>query len=536
MNDNFVTVRQLLGMGLLAHEVLGGEVGLDRPVRMIVPTVSATEVGALASGSLAVFGPEHLAVEDLAADLVLRLGHSAGLAGIIAERPRRSVPLVTRRLADKLAVPLIVAEGVAPAALAATFDPYVRAPEIAGLRILGTTADRFSTPPSSPEQLTRVLGQAIGGAVVLVDAECRYVAGDESAFELTLRPDIAAHLGGARPTAATFPLGGADVALLQPVQRDITAHAGYWLIARLNTATRALIGPIRQSMSIAALAFAVHLAAGAVQSEREGRQRSVLLTAILDQAEAPSTRAVERATALGWRLAGWHTAVQIAVSRAGTMPPQSELVRELEEELARRSVTSTLVERSEGWAFWVTAETEADALDTAPLLAAVQGTLRAVEADHSGLSLCAGVGGAHAGTAGIAESLGEARQACLLALTEEGTGVVEHVRAMSAKRLLMGWYASAPLRAQAAEILAPLTAADPSGELVRTLRRYLDRESSATDTAASLRVHRNTVIARIDRIRKLLAVDLDDPDDRLVLHLATRVAGVTWADESDGNM
>lgn len=534
MSESLVTVRQLLGMGLLAHEVIGGADGLDRPVRMIVPTVSPAEVADLAPGSVAVFGPEHLALEDLTADLVLRIGHSAGLSGIIAERPRRPVPLVTRRLADKLAVPLIVADGVAPAALAAMFDPYVRAPEIAGLRILGTTAERFQTPPSSPAQLTRVLGQAIGGAVALIDAESRYVAGDTAAFDLVRRPEVQAHLSAARPSPATFPLGGAEVALLHPVQRDVTAHAGYWLIAQLNTATRALIGPIRQSMAIAALSFAVHLAADAVRSEREGRQRSVLLAAILDQAEAPSARAVERATALGWRLAGWHTAVQIAVAHTATgVSTPADLVRGLEEELSRRQVGSTLVERQEGWAFWATAETEADALDTGPLLVAVQGALRAVEAEHPGLSLCAGVGGAHIGTAGIAESLAEARQALLLALTEEGTGVVEHVRAMNAKRLLMGWYAAAPLRAQAAELLAPLTVADPSGELVRTLRRYLDRESSATETAASLGVHRNTVIQRMERIRKLLPVDLDDPDDRLVLHLATRVAGVRWSDETE---
>ncbi len=531
MDDSFVTVRQLLGMGLLAHDVLGGESGLDRPVRMIVPTVSVAGVSELARHSVAVFGPEHLAVEDLATDLVLRLGHSVGLSGIIAQRPRRPVPLVTRRLADKLAVPLIVADGVAPAALAAMFDPYVRAPEIAGLRILGTTADRFATPPSSPEQLARTLARVIGGAVAVADAEARFVAGDVDAHELLHRAEIQSHVFGPRPSAATFPLGGADVALLQPVQRDHAAHVGYWLIARLNTATRALIGPIRQSMAIAALSFAVHLSSDAVRSEREGRQRSVLLAAILDQAEAPSARAVERATALGWRLAGWHTAVQIAVSRSTAAPAHGELVRELEEELTQRQVLTTLVERPEGWAFWVTAETETDALDTGGLVGAVQGALRAVEADHVGLSLCAGVGGAHVGTAGIAQSLAEARQACLLALTEDGAGIVEHVRAMSAKRLLLGWYAAAPLRAQAVELLAPLTEADPSGELVRTLRRYLDRESSATDTAASLQVHRNTVMQRIERIRKLLTLDLDDPDDRLVLHLATRVAGVDWDHE-----
>ena len=85
----------------------------------------------------------------------------------------------------------------------------------------------------------------------------------------------------------------------------------------------------------------------------------------------------------------------------------------------------------------------------------------------------------------------------------------------------------APL-AQLVEVLTPLLEADPHGELVRTLRGYLDRESSATDTAAALGMHRNTVMQRLERIRDLLPVDLDDPDDRIVVHLATRALGVAW--------
>ena len=50
MNESLVTVRQLLGMGLLAHEVLGGETGLDRPVQHVrVRSASATGAAVLAA-------------------------------------------------------------------------------------------------------------------------------------------------------------------------------------------------------------------------------------------------------------------------------------------------------------------------------------------------------------------------------------------------------------------------------------------------------------------------------------------------------
>ncbi|GAA5150577.1 PucR family transcriptional regulator [Pseudonocardia eucalypti] len=524
-----VTLGQLLGMGLLTgYEVFGGAAGLDRPVRMVVPGAGVAGIGELSPGSVVVFGPEQLVLDELAADLALRLGRGAGLSGIIAQRPDRPVPLVTRRLADKLALPLVGVEAVAPAAVAATFDPYVRAPEIAGLRILGTTAQRFQTAPTSAEELTRTLAQTLGGPVALVDAESRPVAGDPAAREPLHRPEIRARLAGGRPAAETFPLGSSDVVLLHPVLLDRAGPASFWLVARLSTATGALLEPLRQSLAIAALSFAVYVAGNTAALERESRQRALLLGEILDQGDSPAPRTVERAAALGWRLAGWHTAVQLAVreSRPGTRP--AELVEELEEQLSGGGIRARLVERPDGWAFWTTAESEPEALDPGPLLAAVRSALLAVEAAHRGLALCAGVGGAHPGTAGIQRSLEEARQACLLARTEHGAASVEHLDAVSMKRLLVGWYASGTLRSVAAEVLTPLREADPSGELVRTLRRYLDQESSATETAALLGVHRNTVMQRLDRIRKLLPVNLDDPDDRVVVHLAVRAVGVDW--------
>lgn len=526
MVGSAVTLAQLLALGLLAeHEVLGGAAGLHRPVRMVVPVGSVHGLSATAPGSVVVFDPAQLALDELSADLALRLAHSAGSAGIIAGRPPRPVPLVTKRLADKLAMPLVGVDALAPAAVAAAFDPYVRAPEIAGLRILGSTAQRFQTPPSSPAELTRTLGQTLGGPVALTDGESRFVAGDPDAHQALSRPEIRAQLDRPRSAPGTFALGETDTLLMQPVQLGPAAPANFWIIARLGTATAALLEPIRQSMAVAALSFAVYLARRAAELEREGRRRSVLLGEILDQAQTPAAGTVERATALGWRLAGWHTGVQVSV-RGAARAVRGELVGELEERLAGAGVPASLVERPDGVVFWTTGQTEADALDPRPLMDSVRTALLAVRSEHPGLWLYAGVGGARAGTAGIQRSLQEARGACLLAGARNEVAAVEHVDAVSMKRLLVGWYSSGPLRAVAAELLAPLLDADASGELVRTLRTYLDAESSATETAARLGVHRNTVMQRVERIRRLMAVDLTDADDRIVVHLATRVVGV----------
>jgi purine catabolism regulator len=100
---------------------------------------------------------------------------------------------------------------------------------------------------------------------------------------------------------------------------------------------------------------------------------------------------------------------------------------------------------------------------------------------------------------------------------------VQHVDELGVERILFGWYASTEFAAFARTLLSPLVSADKEDQLMKTLEVYLDSESSPTLTADILQVHRNTVINRIARIRDLLAVDLDDSDQRLAVQLACRV-------------
>ena len=54
---------------------------------------------------------------------------------------------------------------------------------------------------------------------------------------------------------------------------------------------------------------------------------------------------------------------------------------------------------------------------------------------------------------------------------------------------------------------------------VETLRVYLECNASVSKAASALYVHRSTLMERLQRIRRELDVDLDDPDVQLHLRL-----------------
>ena len=81
--------------------------------------------------------------------------------------------------------------------------------------------------------------------------------------------------------------------------------------------------------------------------------------------------------------------------------------------------------------------------------------------------------------------------------------------------------------------LPPGAARDPAvgplfspahAELARTAEVYLDRAGQAGRTAAELGIHRQTLYYRLSRIEQLTGLDLDDGEDRLLLHMTLKAA------------
>jgi DNA-binding PucR family transcriptional regulator len=77
----------------------------------------------------------------------------------------------------------------------------------------------------------------------------------------------------------------------------------------------------------------------------------------------------------------------------------------------------------------------------------------------------------------------------------------------------------------ACDVLGPLIDYDASHkvELIASLSAYLGQHESLKQTARVLRVHVNTVAYRVQRIEQLTSLDLADPDDRLVAHVAVKI-------------
>jgi sugar diacid utilization regulator len=131
----------------------------------------------------------------------------------------------------------------------------------------------------------------------------------------------------------------------------------------------------------------------------------------------------------------------------------------------------------------------------------------------------AGIGGYHSGLRGVARSYLEAQQAVEAGRKLHPEGVV-HRHDEVIPFLLM---VQNPVLAErfVRETLGVLL--DPATrnreQLTDTLEAYL-AHGSVKDTAADLKLHRHTVLYRLDRLRELLGRNLDEPAARLRLQLA----------------
>ncbi|MFJ9007202.1 helix-turn-helix domain-containing protein [Streptomyces canus] len=134
-------------------------------------------------------------------------------------------------------------------------------------------------------------------------------------------------------------------------------------------------------------------------------------------------------------------------------------------------------------------------------------------------AVAAGVAAARAGLAELAPAWQEASAAARAALAEPRFGPVAEWSRIGPYRLLTA--------------LPPETAHDPvvrpllspaHRELARTAEVYLDCAGQAGRTAAELGIHRQTLYYRLSRVEQLTGLDLDDGEDRLLLHMALKGA------------
>ncbi|MFF7973665.1 helix-turn-helix domain-containing protein [Streptomyces sp. NPDC007905] len=136
-----------------------------------------------------------------------------------------------------------------------------------------------------------------------------------------------------------------------------------------------------------------------------------------------------------------------------------------------------------------------------------------------GRGAAAGVGEPRTGLAGLGEVWQEAAAAARAALAEPRLGPVAEWGRIGPYRLLT----ALPPRAAHDPAVGPLLS-PAHQELARTAEVYLDCAGQAGRTAAGLGIHRQTLYYRLSRVEQLTGLDLDDGEDRLLLHMALKRA------------
>ncbi|GHH80512.1 transcriptional regulator [Streptomyces sulfonofaciens] len=147
------------------------------------------------------------------------------------------------------------------------------------------------------------------------------------------------------------------------------------------------------------------------------------------------------------------------------------------------------------------------------------GEERGREARGAGAGAAAGIAAPRRGLEQLADSWQEASAAARAALAERRLGPVAQWSAIGPYRLLTALPPRASRDPVTQELLAP-----PHRELARTAEAFLDCAGQASRTAAQLGIHRQTLYYRLSRVEQLTGLDLDDGEDRLLLHMTLKGA------------
>ncbi|MER7106793.1 helix-turn-helix domain-containing protein [Streptomyces sp. NPDC000229] len=137
----------------------------------------------------------------------------------------------------------------------------------------------------------------------------------------------------------------------------------------------------------------------------------------------------------------------------------------------------------------------------------------------AGEHVVAGVADPRKGLTGLGDAWREAVSAARAAMAQPRLGPLAQWASIGPYRLLSALPAAPPHDPAVRALLTP-----GHGELARTAEVFLDSAGQAGRTAATLGIHRQTLYYRLSRVEQLTGLDLDDGEDRLLLHMALKAA------------
>ncbi|GAA3477507.1 helix-turn-helix domain-containing protein [Streptomyces yanii] len=499
VREGALTVAELVQQGRLAGVRMSGSSGRGTEVRS-VRIVDRTAALDTLEPHTAVVLTGRVAAAGWTVEMALRKAweHAAACV-VVTESAGR--PGSVGALADRLGVPLLVIDED-PLDAAVRIASAVARPDAGRTALVAQAARALADAgPHAGRVLSALHAVLPSTAVALAGTAGEVLAGRRAALSveggaLTVRVEVPDGDGGSLGT----------------------------LVARSGSRVAGWEETVRDVLGLAVAPLTAWCALRRLDDERTGHRAELLLRRLL-KADAralgddgpgagPGEEERAEAAALGWPARGPLVAYALRPVAGREGPDPGPALRAV---WAAVGPGGPLVAYEGCWVAWqsVTPAEGADPLD---------GATRHLADTLAALAAYVPVAGGVAGTAESLPSLGpvlaDACAAAGVAAAGDPGSVVRGDR-MGAAQLLSA-VPTELLRGPAEVVLAPLLAADRDGTLLRTLAVVLDAGAAPTAAAEVLGVHRNTVAARLERIRSL-GFDPDDAPQRLALHLACRV-------------
>ncbi|WP_109472004.1 PucR family transcriptional regulator [Ornithinimicrobium cavernae] len=479
--------------------------GLDREVHAVRLVSDVEDMRSCRPGTVVVLDTP-VATAAWAVPIALRYAWERNVRCVVCQLEPGVAGGVTR-LAHRLSVPVGFYDGNL-SDLALQLSAIISAPEAARARHLASCAARLAGESTVPAMLT-VLEEELPGVRVAVCGSRDGVL-----------------VGSLPPAPWSGSVIRVDLSALDHV-------AGRSLVAVFDHGSVAWAQTVRATMEIARAHVLAAEASDLLDLVRRTEVERWTLHQLISPTPEAGSREGERAGAvpghLGWDLSG--DLVGIVLLTAGEGPPAPGFDIALAAAWDTSRGLSRPVPLEQGWALWDVLPPTTDDLDEEvtrevrerkalrQVAQRVEATLASLDL---GVDLVAGLGSVVSDASGLGRTLKQALLAARAARSLPERRVASFT-ALGARAFVAA--ADSPdLREVAADTLAPLLADRDGDQLVLTLATYLDCGGSTSRAAARLGVHRNTVTARMERIRGL-GLDVDDPDRRLVHHLAAYITG-----------
>ncbi|MFV0457589.1 MAG: PucR family transcriptional regulator [Actinomycetales bacterium] len=524
-----ITARMFLALARLSGgTIVGGMGGADRLVeRVRVSSVHERHETTDLTGTALLLDGTQLTRDTFVVDMILRRMSERGGSVLVVVSPAIPLSLASRRIANRFDVPLVVIEDDL-LDLADALRDEVTAPARTMAAVAVEAIDRLSAvgPQRALPRMLSIIEDLLHAHACLVGFEGQVLGGEP------VEPAVAARDRLDVPTRTVL---DARVRLVHPVQLAAGEGASFWLVVEHPAPSAGWEQVARRVATLTARYVALLYVSQRLEQERDARVRLGALNAIVAVGERPTPALVQQLGILGWSTQGWCSAVHLRLGAGFDSAQVLSLTVPLQRAIAHLGF-GPIVERPDGWTTWWVSPVEPLTSSYPEAVVAVRRALQDFVRgrEEDGLRIYAGIGRPSTGIVGLRRSLAEAQDAATIAQAAGTRTAVQHIDELGMQRILVGWYTSSEFGDFARTLLRPVAMLDKDEDLTRTLEVYLDNESSPTATADVLGVHRNTIIKRLARIREVLAVDLDDPDQRLAVQLACRVANLKQQQDEPG--